>query len=145
MNFFSFNIFLVSSTNSLGPTYSNAITFTETNSDQVHDPEPDSDQSHEPISQECKSKQQVLSSSTKNVKLALSIFHYLRINEELFSDFYYSNIEKGWYCKICSLSVQSISGPTSFVKKAGDFGDHPNRTISHHLSSSGHQNAVKTE
>ena len=74
----------MSSTSSLEPTCSNAITVTETNSDQVHDTEPDSDQSHEPISQEGNSKQQVASSSTKNVKPTLSIFHYLRISTRSF-------------------------------------------------------------
>ena len=48
-------------------------------------------------------------------------------------------------CFICSLFTQSISGPTSFIKKVGDFGDHPNRTGSCHLSPSRHQNAVRNK
>ena len=55
----------MSSANSLEPNCSNAITVTETNSDQVHDTEPDSDQSYEAISQERNSEQQVASSPTK--------------------------------------------------------------------------------
>ena len=134
----------MSSANSLEPSCSNAITVTETNSDQAHDTEPDSDQSHESISQERNSEQQIASSPTKKPKtdfidLSLSKNKY----ELLFPDFYYSNIEKGWYCIICSLFAQSIFGPTSFVNKVGDFGDHPNRTVSRHLSSSRHQNGVK--
>ena len=132
--------------NCLESTCSNVITVTETNADQVHDTEPDSDQSYEPISQQHNSEQQVPSSSTKKCKtdfidLSLSKNKY----EELFLDFYYSNIEKGWYCKICSTFAQSISGPTFFVNKAGDFGEHPNETVSHHFSSWRHQNAVKNK
>ena len=113
----------MSSANSLEPNCSNAITVTETNSDQVHDTEPDSDQSHEPISQE----QEVQEKNVKTnfIDLSLSKNKY----ELLFPDFYYSNIEKGWYCKICSSFAQSISGPTSFVNKVGDFGDHANRIV----------------
>ena len=111
----------MSSADSLEPNYSNAITVTETNSDQAHDTEPDSDQSHESISQEHNSEQQIASSPTKKPKtdfidLSLSKNKY----ELLFPDFYYSNTENG---------SQSISGPTSFVNKVGDFGDHPNRTV----------------
>ena len=58
-----------------------------------------------------------------------------------FPDFYFRNIEHGWYCKICSSFAQGIISPTSFVNKAGDFGDHPNRTVLCHLSSTRHQNA----
>ena len=65
--------------------------------------------------------------------------------EDTFPDFYFSNIEDGWYCKICSSFAQGIIGPTSFVNKAGDFGDHPNRTVSRHLSSTRHQNASKNK
>ena len=130
----------MSSANSLELTCSNAITVTETNSDQVHDIEPDFDQSHEPISQERNSEQQVGSSSTKKhktnfINLSLSKKNY----GELFPDFYYSNIEKGWYCKFCSSFAQSISGPTSFVNKFGEFGDHPNRPVSRHASSLEHK------
>ena len=45
---------------------------------------------------------------------------------------------------MCSFA-QSISGPTSFVNKVGYFGDHPNKTVSCHLSSVQHQNAVKNK
>ena len=107
-----------------------AITVSETNSDQIHDTEPDSDQSHEPFSQEQVVQQKNV--KTNFIDLSLSKNKY----ELLFPDFYYRNIEKGWYCKICSSFAQSISGPTSFVNKVGDFGDHSNRTVSHHLSSS---------
>ena len=41
--------------------------------------------------------------------------------------------------------AESISSPTSFVNKVSDFGDHSNRTASHHLSTSQHQNAVKNK
>ena len=82
--------------NSLEPTCSNAITVTETNSDQVHDIEPDSDQSHEPISQERNTKQKVVRSSTEKCKSdfidpSLSTNKY----EKLFPDFYYRKIGKG--------------------------------------------------
>ena len=105
----------MSSANSLEPNCSNAVIVTETNSDQVHDTEPDSDQSHEPISQKRNSKQLVASSPTIDLSLCKNKY------ELLFPDFSYSNIEKGWYCKICSSFAQSISGPTSFVNKVGDF------------------------
>ena len=89
----------MSSANSLEPTCASAITVTGTNSDQVHDTELDSDQINEPISQVCNSKQQAASRSIKKCKtnfidLSLPKNKY----EELFPDFYYSNIEKGWYC-----------------------------------------------
>ena len=65
--------------------------------------------------------------------------------EDSFPDFYFSNIEHGWYCKIRSSFAQGIIGPTSFVNKAGDFGDHPDRTVLRHLSSTRHQNASKNK
>ena len=78
---------------------------------------------------------------TNFIDLSLSKNKY----ELLSPDFYYSNIEKGWYCKICSLLAQSISGPTSFVNKVGDSGDHPNTTVPRHLSSLQHQNGIKNK
>ena len=72
--------------NSLEPTYSNAITVTKTNSDQVHDPVPDSDQIHKPISPERNGKQQVNSSSTKRHKTNFINFSLSKNKyEELFS------------------------------------------------------------
>ena len=136
----------MSSASSLEPNCSNAITVTETNSDQVHDTEPDSDQSYEAISQERNSEQQVASSPTKKRKTDFIDLSLSKNTDELLlPDFYYSNIEKGWYCKICSSFAQSISGPTSFVNKVSDFGDHPNRTASRNLSFSRHQNGIKNK
>jgi hypothetical protein len=65
--------------------------------------------------------------------------------EDAFPDFYFSNIEHGWYCKVCSSFAQGITSPSSFVNKAGEFGNHPNRTVSRHLSSTRHQNASKNK
>ena len=84
-----------------------------------------------------------MSSSTKKCKIAfIDLSRSKNKYEQISPDLYYSNNKKGWYCKICSSFAQSISGPKSFVNKVDD---HPNRTISSHLSSLRQQNAVKNK
>ena len=84
-----------------------------------------------------------MSSSTKKCKIAfIDLSRSKNKYEQIYPDLYYSNNKKGWYCKICSSFAQSISGPKSFVNKVDD---HPNRTISSHLSSLQQQNAVKNK
>lgn len=56
---------------------------------------------------------------------------------------YYS--EKGWYCKVCSLFAQCVSGQTSFVNKVSNRDNHINQTILHHLLTFRHQSAGKEE
>lgn len=62
--------------------------------------------------------------------------------EDAFPDFYFSNIELGWYCKVCSSFAQGIAcSISSYI----DFDNHPNQTVLRHLSSKRHQNASKNK
>ena len=61
------------------------------------------------------------------------IFDYLRIRMmNFFVIFIAVTMKRAGVVKF----AESISSPTSFVNKVSDFGDHSNRTASHHLSTS---------
>ena len=64
--------------------------------------------------------------------------------EKQFPQFYYSETEDGWYCKICSSFSDFRITDQAFVNKAGTFGDHPTRRSNKHISSARHQESLKT-
>ena len=65
--------------------------------------------------------------------------------ENIYPEFYYSTLEKGWYCKICTSFSTNVASSRPFVTKVGNFGDHPTRRTNQHLNSSHHLECVKNK
>ena len=90
----------------------------------------------------CLMKWELTRSSSKSIDLwQRNVSSY----EQIFPEFYYNTLEKGWYCKICTSFSVNVAPNRAFVTKAGIFGDHPSRRTQQHLNSSTHLKCTKNK